>query len=209
MPVEDGSFTAANLPAGTWVAESRVIGVEPEAMLVTATDSAVSTTTIKVKNNTQRLEAVTVVGTPDRNTLLLHDVLLRKRTSSATVFLPGSPALMSAHFTTDVMKEARGFTYQGPDKITGRKVSLGGNRPCSGTAVYVNDMRQPEDWEGLDGTVPVADVLAIEAYPDISFAPVQYKGTLIGKPAQLMGIGRRGQMPTNSPCAVVLIWTKQ
>lgn len=198
VAVQDGAFVLANLPAGSWVVEARVIGAEPRWSLATALDSAPSVTTIRVSNAPQRLDVVSVVGTPDRNTYKLQEVLLRKRIGGATVFLPGSPALRAATFTTDVFKEARGFTYEGPTKINGRKSALGGLRPCAGTAVFVNSMKQPEGFTGLDGLVPPDDVLAIEAYADINFAPVQYRG---------LGLGKL-QKTDAAPCAVVLVWTK-
>jgi hypothetical protein len=219
VPVQNGSFAVGDLPAGTWVAEARAIGAQPQPVLVTAADSAVTPTVITLTDHVQQLDAVTVVGVPNRNTLLLNDVLRRKRIGGATTFLPGSPALKSATFTTDVMKEARGFSYGGPTNISGRKSALGFNRRCGGVAVFVNDMRQADGFDGLDGTVPVENVLAIETYADINFAPVQYRGLGIGKLGAMgissgsAGIDRiaRRQNASNetTPCAVVLIWTKQ
>ena len=209
-PFVDGTFTIANLPAGTWVAEARVIGAEPRATMVTASDSAVASETIKVSNTVQRLEAVTVVGAPDRNTLLLNDVLRRKRIGSGTSFLPGSPALQAAHFTTDVMREARGFVYQGPNKILGRENGIKGR--CTTVAVYLNDIRQPDGFEGIDAAAPVGEVLAIETWPDITMAPVQYRGSGMGKLAgrnMPPGIARLGAAVSPEACALVLVWTRR
>ena len=136
-----------------------------------------------------------MIGTPDRNTRQLQDVLHRRVLGGVTTFLPGDPALKSATFTTDLFKQARGFSYEGPTKIVGRRVALGGVGKCSGTAVYVNDMKQPEGFVGLDTYVTPDQLLAVEAYADINFAPVQYRGLAIG------GGGFK-------PCSVVLVWTK-
>ncbi|MDP1858455.1 MAG: carboxypeptidase-like regulatory domain-containing protein [Gemmatimonadaceae bacterium] len=172
VAVQNGEFVAANVPAGTWVAEARVIGVEPQDVLVTASDSAVTTTAIEVSNGPQRLDAVTVIGKPTRDLRVLDDVLRRKRVGSGTTFLPGHPALRSATFTSDVMREARGFSYQGPNKILGR---VRGFERCANVAVYVNDVRQSDGFDGLDHIAPIEEVLAIETWADLDFAPVQYR----------------------------------
>lgn len=194
VAVKNGEFVAANLPAGSWVAESRVIGVEPQDVLVTASDSAAATTKIEVSNGPQRLDAVTVVGKPNRDLRVLDDVLRRSRVGMGTTFLPGHPALRSATFTSDVMKEARGFRWSGPDRIFGRS-------GCGAVAVYVNDVRQPEGFIGIDHIAPVNEVLAIETWPDVMWAPIQYRPSTLGRAPMAVGGSRS--------CAVVLIWTRR
>jgi hypothetical protein len=120
VPIEAGAFVLGDLPQGTWVVETRVMGSDPQSVLVNATDSAATLAAITVADQAQHLGAVTVVGKKDANSLLLDEVLRRKRIGMGTVFLPGSPALKSATFTSDVMREARGFIYRGPTKILGR-----------------------------------------------------------------------------------------
>ena len=193
-PMQDGMFVLSDLPTGSWVVESRVIGSEPQAMLVYANDSEAITAAIAVSDQAQHLDAVTVVGKKDANAQVLDDVLRRKRIGMGTVFLPGSPALTSAIFTSDVMREARGFLYQGRNNIAGRVT--GGGRRCRNIAVYVDDILQPDGFEGMDTSAPPSDVLAVETWPDILLAPVQYRS---GK----FVLGTR-----NAYCAVVLVWTK-
>lgn len=205
VAVQNGEFVAANVPAGTWVAEARVIGVEPQDVLVTASDSAVAMTTIEVSNGPQRLDAVTVVGKPSRDLRVLDDVLRRKRVGMGTVFLPGHPALRSATFTSDVMKEARGFRWVDSDSVTARN-------KCEQIAVYVNDVRQPDMMRGLDHLAPVGEVLAIETWPDLDFAPVQYRQLKLAKFGNERSDPRVGIRPPPAlpvPCALVLIWTRQ
>ncbi len=193
VAVRDGEFVAADLPAGSWVAESRVIGVEPQDVLVTAMESAVATANITVANGPQRLDAVTVVGKPNRDLRVLDDVLRRSRIGMGTTFLPGHPALRSATFTSDVMKEARGFRWNGPENISGRS--------SCGVAVYVNDVQQPEGFIGIDHIAPVSEVLAIETWPDMMWAPVQYRRSELGNTRVVLGVSRT--------CAVVLVWTRR
>ncbi|MDP1858069.1 MAG: carboxypeptidase-like regulatory domain-containing protein, partial [Gemmatimonadaceae bacterium] len=202
VPIRDGNFVLGDLPVGSWVLESRVIGTQSQMSLLTASEHTSAPAEINVGEALQTLEAVTILGVRDANTRRLEDILRRKRLGMGTVFLPDSPALKSATFTSDVMKEARGFIYQGPNRILGR-VSLssrGGGR-CANIAVFVDDMLQPYGFEGLDAVAPPSDVLAIETYPDIVLAPVQYR---IAKTA----IPARGAQSREVYCAVVLIWTK-
>lgn len=205
VAVRNGEFVAVNIPPGTWVAEARVIGVEPRDVLVTASAGEVATAAITVSNGPQRLDAVTIIGKPSRDLLVLDDVLRRSRIGMGTTFLPGHPALRSAHFVSDVMREARGFLYQGPNKILGRAIGSGAR--CPSVAVYVDDVRQPDGFALVDHAAPINQVLAIETWPDILLAPVQYRhatGTT-GGPNPMRG---RGQ-PEPPPCALVLIWTRR
>ncbi len=204
VAVRNGEFVASDMPAGTWVVESRVIGVEPQDVLVTATQFSVATANITVSNGPQRLDAVTVIGKPTRDLLVLDDVLRRSRVGMGTTFLPGHPALRSATFVSDVMRDARGFLYQGPNKILGR--AHGRNR-CENIAVFLNDVRQPEGFVGLDHSAPIKDVLAIETWPDLGLAPVQYRRAVPSTQGFRSSYGARP--PEEPPCALVLIWTRR
>lgn len=208
VAVRNGEFVAANMPAGTWVAEARVIGVEPQDVLVTATEYVVATANITVGNGPQRLDAVTVIGKPSRDLRVLDDVLRRSRVGMGTTFLPGHPALRSAQFVSDVMREARGFLYQGPNKILGR---AHGRDRCENVAVFVNDVRQPDGFAWLDHAAPIKDVLAIETWPDLLFAPVQYRRAVPGTQDDHDSNARwtRRGAPEPPPCALVLVWTRR
>jgi len=202
VPIQDGAFSVGGLPAGSWIAQARVIGVEPQDVLVTAADSGVTDATITVSNAAQILDAVTVVGKPDRNLQILDEVIRRKRIGMGTVFLPGHPALKSALFTADVMREARGFQYKSPTQILGRAMPNG--QPCPYVGVYVDGIRQADGFENVELVAPVSQVLAIETWPDILLAPAQYRNTTVS----LSNTGGRTQS-TQSACALVLIWTKR
>jgi hypothetical protein len=130
----------------------------------------------------------------NRDLRVLDDVLRRKRVGMGTTFLPGHPALRSATFTSDVMKEARGFQWNGPENITGRS-------GCRDVAVYVNDVRQPDGFIGIDHIAPVNEVLAIETWPDMMFVPVQYRQSKLGRTRVVRG----GSLS----CGIVLIWTRR
>lgn len=198
VPIRDGEFQINDVPSGSWVIEVHVIGSEPNATLVNARQGTTSVVEMRVGESLQRLDAVTVVGKRDANTRLLEEVLRRKRIGMGTVFLPGSPALRSATFTSDVMKEARGFLYQGQNRITARGTS--GVR-CQYIAVYVDDILQPDGFNGLDTVSHPGEVLAIETFPDLLLAPVQYR---IAKTV----LSTYGSRSPKTYCAVVLVWTK-
>jgi hypothetical protein len=211
VPITNGAFVAAGVPAGSWVAEARVIGVEPQEVLVTAVDGQVTNATVAVSNGPQRLDAVTVIGKMDHNLRVLDDVLRRGRIGMGTTFLPDHPALRSATFVSDVMREARGFLYQGPNKILGR-AGLGGR--CTDVAVYVDDVRIPDGFAGLDHWASPKDVLAIETWPDIRLAPVQYRHLT---KMSILGLAPRPKLtplpepptPNARACALVLVWTRR
>jgi hypothetical protein len=195
VPVTDGTFLVTDLPLGTWVVEVRAIGLEPRSTLIDASESGTTSSTITLDNRAQRLDAVTVIGAPSRDTKTLDEVIRRQRSSFGTVFLPGSIWLHNAQHPADVLRAARGFTYRSPTDISGRFVP---GDPCRGIAVYLDGAFFYGGFKELDNMVSVREVLAIEAYPDVSFAPIQWR---IGR-----GMGPSGR-PV-SPCSVVAVWTK-
>lgn len=202
VPIRDGEFMLTDLPPGSWVVDARTIGSEPRATLVSVRDSVVSVVAIPIGESLQRLEAVTVVGKRDANTRLLEEILRRKRIGMGTVFLPGSPALKSATFTSDVMKEARGFLYEGSARISARvSMSTYGASRCRNIAVFIDDILQPLGFDGIDAIAPPSQVLAIEAYADILQAPIQYR-------TMKTVLTTYAAARPEHYCAVVLIWTK-
>jgi hypothetical protein len=208
VPVQNGAFFLTELPLGTWVVEARAIGLEPRSMWFEATERGTAATTITMSDRAQPLDAVTVVGEPSRNSRILEDVLRRQRSSFGTVFLPGSPWLQGALHAADVLRAARGFRYVSPTEIYGRPVPpnldhTSNNKRrglCTAINVYVNGEFFPGGLEELDHVAPVRDVLAVEAYPDVAFAPLQWRSNV-------------GAMyPDGSPrqvCAVVVVWTSR
>jgi len=190
--VQNGAFFLTDLPPGTWVVEVRAIGLDPRSVWLDATENGIGAATITMSNQAQPLDAVTVIGEPSRNTRILEDVLRRQRSSFGTVFLPGNSWLQGALYAADVLRAARGFRYVSPTWIYAR----GG---CRAINVYVNGEFFPGGLEELDHVAPARDVLAIEAYPDVAFAPIQWRLNV----GQMGANGKPGQV-----CAVVVVWTK-
>lgn len=201
VPIQDGAFELSDLPRGSWVVEVRVIGADPQSVLLNAAEGSVTEITIPISDRAQRLNAVAVVAAPDRNTQLLDEITHRQRSAFGSVFLPGHPALKTALHITDVLREARGFRYKSPTEFYARPRATGmHSRPCEEIAVYVDGAILPTGLAGLDDVAPVNEVLAIEAYPDVLFAPVRWRGNV--------GLDRSGSRAMFSVCAVVVVWTK-
>lgn len=189
-PVRDGTFVLADLPAGSWVVEARVMGTSPLARLVTVDEVAPAAVRLVAGERMQLLDAVTVIGAMDRNTRVLQDVLTRRRHYGGTFFLPGSDAMRFAHLTSDLLKEARGFRWISPTRVRG----------C--VALFVDGGYQPAAMELLDLVAPLRDVLAVEAYPSIALAPIQYRH----------GFGCTDPRRPDEripPSKVVVVWTKR
>ena len=210
VPVQNGTFFLSELPVGTWVVEARAIGLEPRSVLFEASERGTAETTITMSDRAQPLDAVTVIGERSRDSKILEEVLRRQRSSFGTVFLPGDPWLRGALHTADVLRAARGFRYVSPTEVYGRPVppNLTAKRRdaqrgglCTAINVYVNGEFFPGGFEELDA-VPVRDVLAVEAYPDVAFAPIQWRSN-VG-----MTILPDGT-PTRQVCAVVVVWTSR
>jgi hypothetical protein len=207
VPVNNGDFLLTDLPPGTWEVEVRSIGLEPRSALVDATEGDIAIATITLDDKTQQLAAVTVIGKVSRDSKVLDEVLRRKSSSFGTTFLPGSIWLQNALHPADVLRAARGFRYVSPTEIYAREQSKGMNSgPCRYIAVYLDGAFFPGGFEALDNAVKVREVLAIEAYPDIGLAPIQWRTEHVIDESQST-VGRARKLPAG-PCAVVAVWTK-
>jgi len=138
------------------------------------------------------------------DSLVLHNIEARMRTASGTL-IRGRSSMENAVFATDLVRFARGFTWKGPTRVqtrgtagTARRSARCESIPRSdsllvrGTkavAVYLDGTRVPGGLELINRMVPVADILAIEAYPDVLSAPSFWR--------------------TNDACAVLAFWTKR
>lgn len=189
-PVTNGAFVIANVPPGTWLVESRVIGYEPQAALVDVGEGAPAALSITVGRKAQLLDAVTVVGKMSRDIGVLSDLVKRSRAGGGTTFLPGNVWLESALYPADVLRAARGFQYLSYDSVRARgcagATAVG---PRKIIAIYLDGFRMAEGFSDIQTMVNMRDVLAVEAYPDMLSVPAQFK--------------------TLDACAVIAIWTKR
>ncbi|MHB8839061.1 MAG: peptidase associated/transthyretin-like domain-containing protein [Gemmatimonadaceae bacterium] len=188
VPVANGAFEILGLPAGTWQVDVRAMGLDPASVLAESREESPPDVTVRLTEIPQYLEAVTVVEKVTRNGRVLDDVLRRQRASSGSFFFAGHPALRSALNVAEVVKEARGFRYINDTSILGRPPF---GIKCKGLAVYVNGIKVGLNADGLEALKELAkpqDVLAVEAYPDVLFTPMQWR--------------------TGDACSVLVVWTK-
>lgn len=187
VPVKNGQFTMSALPAGTWEIEALAIGYEPHSLLVDVLEKSTASVTITISKRARMLDAVTVIGKPSGDLKVLEDVARRSRTSFGSVFLQGNSAMRAALTPTDVLKAARGFSLVSPDSVLAR----GCRFPPSSRrlAVYVDGLRFQSGIEELRNAVPMRELLAVEAYPDLTSTPIQWR--------------------TEDACAVIAVWTKR
>lgn len=187
VPIADGGFAMLDLPFGTWAMELRAIGMEPRSMLVHATSRRNATLLVRVSEQAQRLDAVTITGRADVVMQVLDAVMARSRSASGSIFLPGSPYLRLATRVTDLLVNARGFRRLGPSDVEARTTNTGAR--CRNIGVYVNGVRAVEGVAALDATTRPDRVLAVEAYPDVMSAPFEWR-------------------TADGVCAVVALWTR-
>lgn len=199
VPVHDGEFSMTGLPAGTWVVEARAIGYEAQSAMVHVAEHASAAVTIAIVKKAQTLEAVSVVGTPGRDTKILEDLVVRNRTAGGTMFLPGNSWLKAAETPADVLRGARGFSLKSqtlaearPQGMRGAPCSSKDSLPVRGSkriVVYLDGLRLGTGLEGLNDAISADQILAMETYPDVVSAPMLWR--------------------TNDACAVIAVWTKR
>ena len=172
--IADGKFSITGLPPGTWSLETQVIGYEPERVLVDALGATPVLATIILESKAQPLDAITIIGKPNVvETGKLAEILDRKRGGFGTIYMPGDERIARADRLTDLVKVAPGFHVGinrfGNEVIEGRAVA---SRMVPGRCLpdlIVDGMR-------VDTLmIPMKDVLAVAAYPDLLGVPVQYR----------------------------------
>ncbi len=201
-PIRNGDFSFAGLPAGSWAVEARVIGYEPQSVLIDAREQGVAAATITLAARAQMLSAITVMGRRGGEAKILSAIASRHSTSIGSVFLPGDPYLDTSYDPADVARAAPGFRYVSaevllasgcgfryppPDQPT--MPSAGARARTKTLAVYLDGARVIGGLPELKTAVTMRDVLAIEAYQDIALAPLEWR--------------------TNDACAVLAVWTKR
>lgn len=186
-----------------------MIGAPPQTILVEASDSAVAPSAIFLSDLSQRLEAVTVLGKMNRTTQVLEDVMRRSRYGAGSYFLPGNIHLRMAMYITEVMQNARGFRVKSDTEVVGRTMPR--RIPCGKPAIFLDDAFFPGGIEMLNRSISIKDVLAMETYPDIDFAPIRFQTGFGTPPPDDRPLGARsmvGQVRL-APCAVIVVWTKR
>ncbi|MEO7455818.1 MAG: carboxypeptidase-like regulatory domain-containing protein, partial [Gemmatimonadaceae bacterium] len=128
VPVVNGQFSIAGIPAGTWQVDARALGYEPQSALVDVREGAPATVLVRLTERAQVLDAVSVVGRANnavnKELKILEGINERSRMAAGTVFGPGSEALKNALVTADVLRYARGFRYISPTVVQGRNAVM-------------------------------------------------------------------------------------
>lgn len=205
-PITNGVVTIGPVPDGTWLVQIRAIGFHPESVLV-RTPLAGDLRPVNMHRIPQRLSPVAVVS--QRDSSVMEEIRRRMLVASGTVITADNLSVRNSTYATDAIRLARGFTWKSPTRVTTRGTAGFGSKSalCESLAssdsimprrgrtvqktvvVYLDGTRLPGGLESINRMVPVADILAIEAYPDVLSAPFLWR--------------------TNDACAVIAYWTKR
>jgi hypothetical protein len=146
-------------------------------------------------------------GELPHDSTIIHAIEARMRIASGTLIRSTDEPAENASLATDLLRFARGFRWRGPTRVQtrGSANALQARsaarcesvpeadsilfRGAKAVAVYLDGSRLPGGLEMINRMVPVGDVLAVEAYPDVLSAPSYWR--------------------TNDACAVVAYWTKR
>jgi hypothetical protein len=204
--VVNGRFSFTRVQRGRWLLEVKAIGFEPWERLVDVDANASDDVIVAMAAVPPTLETQRVVASRyTRDDLVIRGIVERNRIAAGTMFLPGNPWLRDALFPVDVVRAARGFGYRNPTEICARLGCLGGEcvlgadhappgpaergKGKKTIALYVDGQRLRGGLLALNDFVPIRDVLAIETYPDVASAPVNFK--------------------SGDACAVIAVWTRR
>jgi hypothetical protein len=180
----------------------------PRIVLVDATTEQSTDTVIMAHNSFAMLDTVRVIaGRPGLDSLVIRDIQQRLLVANGTLIRSDNLSVINGSYASDAIRAASGFVMKGPTWVEGRvyatrEITGGGAKPCKSqlsmdiplgigqktVAVYLNGLRVPGGLQAVNYMVPVKDILAVEAYPDVVSAPFLWR--------------------TNDACAVVAFWTK-
>lgn len=200
VPIENGDFAIAGVPAGSWVVEARALGYEPISAIVEVRDGSPSRAALTLTERGQVLERIVVRDKRGGNAKILSAIQSRRSVSVGTVFLPGDPWMESAYDPADVARNASGFRYvssevllssgcgfQYPPPDEPAAINTAPRQRTRQLAVYLDGARVVGGLAQLKSAVTMREVLAVEAYPDIASAPLEWR--------------------TNDACSVLAVWT--
>jgi hypothetical protein len=195
--IERGGATLTDLPRGRWTVALRVLGFRPESVTLDAAIRPDSVPTVRMHRIAQALAAVEVTAPlTSKDSARLRDVERRLRTAHGTLILSDNLAVRNASDAIDALSAATGFSVRSATVVRARgrcesvaKMDTIMRRGTKVVAIYLDGNRVPGGLEMLNRTIPPSDILAIEAYPDVTSAPFLWR--------------------TNDACAVVAYWTRK
>jgi hypothetical protein len=206
VPIVNGTVTIPDVPNGVWMVSIRAIGFRPESVSVRA-PVTIPLRPVNMHRIPQPLAPVAVIS--QRDSSVMEDIRRRMLVASGTLITADNLSVRNSTYATDALRIARGFAWKSPTRVQTRGTSGGaaGSVRCESlpsmdsviprrgrsikksVAVYLDGSRMPGGLESINRMVPVADILAIEAYPDVLSAPFLWR--------------------TNDACAVIAYWTKR
>jgi hypothetical protein len=190
-----GEATIPDLPAGTWALAVRSLGFYPVVVPVNA--PTVAPSTVKLERIPLLLDSVLIRSPRARgDSATIREIEARLVVGHGTIIRADNLAIRNSVEASDAIRSAHGFRWNGRTKLDARSgchsiehadtLRLPGSKEI---AIYLNGSRVPGGIETVNQMVPPADILAIEAYPDVISAPFLWR--------------------TNDACAVIAFWTKR
>ena len=206
----NGEFRIAGLPAGTFTAEARAIGLSPVSVPVDLASARTDSVTITLAERAATtLSAVTVYGKRPSTLQEMEDFALRKRQGFGHYLVAAD--MQNRITVTDALRSVPGI--QVVQTATG--AAIYGSRGCSSAtgcgeagcrpAIFLDGYRLPNE----PTTMSPGGGRTAGGPPDIDqyIAPeqvmgIEVYGSEVGVPAQYHDFGSSGG------CGVVLIWSK-
>ena len=214
MTDANGEFHIAGLPAGTFSAEARAIGLSPVSVPVDLASARTDSVTITLAERAATtLSAVTVYGNRPNTLQEMQEFAARKRQGFGHYLVAAD--MQNRITVTDALRNVPGI--QVVQTATG--TAIYGTRGCSNyngcseagcrPAIYLDGQRVPDEPRGMTVSDSGTASMSQGDPPDIDqyIAPAQVMGIEVygseaGVPPQYHDFGDSGG------CGVVLIWSK-
>lgn len=182
---DDGSFSLANLPAGTRSVQVRAIGYEPRTATVTLRAGRSTAASVILDKRVDVLASVNVIEKQTARKRDLTGFEERRRQGMGSYLTREDIEKRSPISMTDALRTVPGLQIVPNGNGSASVLGRGGCRP----AVYVDGMPVTDGATDLDAIVRPTDVRGVEVYRSGSTVPVEYGG----------GAG--------NSCGTVLVWT--
>jgi hypothetical protein len=196
---EDGRFTLAGLPSGTYPVEARAIGFQPASVPVALSARRVASADVVLGPRVTSLETVHVLGRGSRTLRAQQGFIERMQHGGSGKFVTAQQIeRMGATTSSDALQGIPGIvvayrgtppaTTDGPQRQVWMQAPMG--RGYCKPDVYIDGFRIEGGAIDLDVLVTPQNVLGYEVYRSAASAPAQFTPT------------------TATFCGVILVWSK-
>jgi hypothetical protein len=170
-----GQFVLTNLPAGTYMLETRRLGLAPERVAVDLASGRTAHVAVTARAAVV-LEAQTIYGKRRTNRAMerLAGFLKRKRLGFGHFLTREDIQRRQPFETTDLFQAMLGVKVQRSGFTSKIIMRMLGGQWCA-PLLFVDGFRVP--WSGdniLNDYIVPDDIAAVEVYPDVGVAPAQY-----------------------------------